>query len=161
MHKYRHAARRNAWYSDNEGTNYNPFAKRATRPTRQETWDGSSVESTNPAPNSRLHSEFGPFRKHDAGFGSLSDLDLHVGSSQEEADLGPDFTDLSPNTKNEPVKVPVKIELDAQPDHAQNTQPALVASSQKPPLKGQDLLWHRKSLIFVEYGSRNPLASSK
>ena len=31
MHKVKTAAHREAWYSDNERTNYNPFAKRATR----------------------------------------------------------------------------------------------------------------------------------
>ena len=32
MHKYKRAARRQAWYSqDKESTNYNPFAKRVTR----------------------------------------------------------------------------------------------------------------------------------
>ena len=31
MHKVKRAAHREAWYSDNESTNYDPFTKRATR----------------------------------------------------------------------------------------------------------------------------------
>ena len=31
MHKIKRAAQREAWYSDNESTNYNPFATRVTR----------------------------------------------------------------------------------------------------------------------------------
>ena len=35
MHKVKRAAHHEVWYSDNENTNYNPFAKRATRLNRK------------------------------------------------------------------------------------------------------------------------------
>ena len=61
MHKYKRAARRQAWYSDNESTNYNPFAKRVTRlhhndasravPLDQALEGPSHVSDDSPPPN--------------------------------------------------------------------------------------------------------------
>ena len=93
MHKIKRGARSQAWHSGTESANYNPWNKPATRLVRQNAWGGQDIWSTNAAPSSR----------QDAGFGSLSDLDLpFVGHSQVK-------------NKNEPVKVPVKIGPDAQP----------------------------------------------
>ena len=142
MHQYRRAARRDLWdaeidrAAENDGnTNYNPFFTAATRINRR-------LVAT--------------FKNTD---GPQSKLDPPLGLRQDEADLEP-----------------------------HRTQPAPVASSHKPQLRrkcriregdtvrkfaeiGLAFLEHGligtsgpvlpTSIIFVEYGSRNPLALGK
>ena len=188
MHKIKRGARSQAWHSGTESANYNPWNKPATRLVRQNAWGGQDIWSTNAAPSSR----------QDAGFGSLSDLDLPVRSREEEAVLEcsqsgniVDFGAQSDHSLDaQPAYVP-----DACLDPVPDAQPALVASSHKPSWKGkfgtrgkneasrkiaeiglafiehgaiaitgpvgQNPLTHQRSIIFVEYGSRDPLAPGK
>lgn len=119
MHKYKAAARRHAWLSENESTNYNPFAKRATRPIRQPTWDIEDCESTYSAPVARQNS-------------GSSSLSYPISSSQDETDLRSDFTESNSSANNEPASFP-----DVCGAPVSDGQPAPVVASHKPRLKSK------------------------
>ncbi len=164
MHQYRRAAKRGLWDAeinrateDDGNTNYNPFFSRVTRANRR--LDVTSNDTDGPQ----------------------SKLDPPLGLRQDEADLEPHFTRL------EVGKKPVKLGSDATPAHVVSShKPPLrrkfgtrgkdkairkfaeigLALVEHGPLgtTGPFLLnplAHQRSIILVEYGSRNPLVLGK
>ena len=160
MHKYRHVARRNAWDPyDNGRPNYNPFALKSIRRRIEE--DESTVLPDDPIKDS-------------------------VSREEEFARLNPNGKDEPVDDAYDPQPADIAHAcLAPVPDG----QPAFVVPSHKRPLKGkfgtrsknkasqkiaeiglafieygpagQNTLAHQSSIIFVEYGTRDPLASGK
>ncbi len=147
MHKHRRGARRDLWDAeidraaeDDGNTNYNPFFTRASRTNRRLVTTSNDTD------------------------GPLSKPDAPLGLRQDEADLEPLLT--------QPVHVALSHRLHlrrkfrTRGDTVRKFAEIGLAFVEHGPTgtSGPFLLnplAHQRSIIFVEYGNRNPLALGK
>ena len=147
INQYRRAARRDLWDAemnrtaeDDGNTDYNPFFTRATRATRRLVATSNDTD--------------GPLSKPNAPFGLR----------QDEADLEPPSTQPVHVVSHKPqLRRTCRIR---EGDTARKFAEIGLAFVEHGPIgtSGPFLLnplAHQRSIIFVEYGSRNPLALGK